>query len=145
MQFSNLVLFLVSRILFPLIVELMKNILLVDDDEIIQKVLQKILQQSGYNVVVGSDGNEGLQKLELMPFDLIITDIMMPYLNGFEFIQEVKKHSSTTNAKVIVISSITHESSIKDNLNLGVDQYIPKPIIIDQFLEQVKQILNQSN
>lgn len=120
----------------------MKNILLVDDDEIIQKVLQKVLQQNGYNVVVGSDGNEGLEKLQTTTFDLIITDIMMPYLNGFEFIQEVKKHSNSSGAKIIVISSITHESSIKDNLNLGVDQYIPKPIVIDQFLSQVKQILN---
>jgi DNA-binding response OmpR family regulator len=119
----------------------MKNILLIDDDEIIQKVLIKILQQHGFNVVFGIDGREGLSKLDSMKFDLVITDIMMPYLNGFELIQELKKHPNTINSKVVVISSITHEASIKDSMNLGVDFYIPKPIVIDNFIEQIKELL----
>lgn len=118
----------------------MKNILLIDDDEIIQKVLNKVLVQNGYNVVVGKDGREGMDKLGLMQYHLVITDIMMPYLNGFEFIQELKKHPNSIEAKVMVISSITHEASIKDSLNLGVDYYVPKPIIIDKFLQQINNL-----
>jgi DNA-binding response OmpR family regulator len=120
----------------------MKNILLIDDDEIIQRVLYKILQQDGYNVVFGVDGKDGQQKLEMMKFDLVISDIMMPYLNGFEFIQEVKKHPNTSSSKIVVISSITHEASIKDSMNLGVDLYVPKPIVIDKFLEQIRTIIS---
>lgn len=119
----------------------MKNILLIDDDEIIQKILFKVLQQNGYNVVFGTDGRDGLSKLDHMKYDLVITDIMMPYLNGFEFIQELKGHPNTVESKVVVISSITHEASIKDSLNLGVDYYIPKPIVIDNFISQVNNLL----
>jgi len=66
---------------------------------------------------------------------------MMPYLNGFELIQEFKRHPNTANSKVVVISSITHEASIKDSVNLGVDYYIPKPIVIDQFINQINVLL----
>lgn len=119
----------------------MKNILLIDDDEIIQKILLKILQQNGYNVIFGTDGRDGLSKLGLMPYDLVITDIMMPYLNGFELIQELKQHPNTAAAKVVIISSITHEASITDSVNLGVDLYIPKPIVIDNFITKINQLL----
>ncbi|MFA6151427.1 MAG: response regulator [Chitinophagaceae bacterium] len=120
----------------------MKNILLIDDDEIIQKILLKILQQKGYNAVYGVDGRDGLSKIDLMPYDLIITDIMMPYLNGFELIQEFKKHNNTKNAKLIVISSITHEASILDALNVDIDLFIPKPIVIDHFIQEIQKLLN---
>jgi DNA-binding response OmpR family regulator len=119
----------------------MKNILLIDDDEIIQMILLKVLQQNGYNVVYGTDGRDGLSKLDLMKYDLVITDIMMPYLNGFELIQEVKNHPNSKDAKLVVISSITHEASISDSMNLGVECYIPKPIAIDSFLTRINQIL----
>lgn len=115
----------------------MKNVLLIDDDEIIQKVLFKVLQNNGFHVVMGANGQEGVERLGLMKYDIVISDIMMPYLNGFEFIEALRKHPNTINAKVIVISSITHEDSINDSKNLGVDLYIPKPIIIDQFLKQI--------
>lgn len=119
----------------------MKNILLIDDDEIIQKVLNKVLLHNNFNVVVGANGREGISKLDLMHFDLVITDIMMPYLNGFEFIQALKQHPNSATAKVMVISSITHEASINDSMNLGVDIYVPKPIIIEQFLQKINHIL----
>jgi DNA-binding response OmpR family regulator len=120
----------------------MKNILLIDDDEIIQKVLQKVLQQYGYHVIVGIDGREGLAKLDLMHFDVVISDIMMPYLNGFEFIEEVKKHPHGKDAFIIVISSITHEAAIRDGMNLGINLYLPKPIVIDSFVAQIKMLLS---
>jgi CheY-like chemotaxis protein len=119
----------------------MKNILLVDDDEIIQKVLSSVLQKKGFNVVCGIDGKEGLAKLDENQFDMVITDIMMPYLNGFELIQALKNHPNTINAKVVVISSITHQDSINDSMRLGVDVYIQKPILIDNFLEQINNLL----
>lgn len=119
----------------------MKNILLIDDDVIIQKVIFKVLQQNGYHVEFAVDGKDGLIKLDQMKFDLVITDIMMPYLNGFELIQALKTHPNTLSSKVIVISSITHQASIEDSLSLGVDKYISKPIVIDSFVETVNAIL----
>lgn len=118
----------------------MKNVLLIDDDEIILKVLEKLLEQKGFHVITGCNGREGLEKLELMPYDLIISDIMMPYLNGFEFIESLKIHPHSIQAKVMIITSITHQESINESLKMGVDYYFPKPILIDKFVALIDQI-----
>jgi len=119
----------------------MSNILVIDDDEIIQNVLVKVLQKEGYTVELGKNGKDGLTKLDEMPYDLVITDIMMPYVNGFEIVSKLKQHPNTANAAVIVISSITHEASIMDSFKLGVDEYIRKPIMVGEFMLRIKKLL----
>lgn len=120
----------------------MKKILVIDDDEIIQNVLEKILQKEGYHVEVAGNGKEGLHKLDAMPYDLVITDLMMPYANGYEIISKLKQHPNTASAPIVVISSITHEDSIMDSFKLGIDEYIRKPIIIGELLMRIKKLLS---
>ena len=119
----------------------MKNILVIDDDEIIQNVLEKVLLKEGFNVEVARNGKEGLNKLDAMPYDLVITDLMMPYANGFEIISKLKQHPNTTKAAVIVVSSITHEASVMDSFKLGVDEYIRKPIMVGELVLRVNKLL----
>ncbi|GAA4459244.1 response regulator [Rurimicrobium arvi] len=119
----------------------MKNILLIDDDDIIQKIISKVLERNGFNVVSGGDGKEGVDKLNMMKYDLVITDIMMPYLNGFEFIQELRRHPNGKDARIIIFSSITNEDAIRDSKNMGVDLYLSKPIVINEFIDTVKTLL----
>lgn len=123
----------------------MKNILVIDDDEIIQNVLEKVLVKEGYKVEVAQNGKEGLSKLDLMRYDLVITDLMMPYANGFEIISKLKQHPNTSDAAIIVVSSITHEASVMDSFKLGVDEYIRKPIMVGEFLLRVNKLLNKSS
>lgn len=120
----------------------MINILIIEDDEVIQNVLTKVLTKEGYHVEIASNGKEGLQKLNLMPYDLVITDLMMQYANGFEIISKLKQHPNTISSAIIVISSITHEDSIMDSFKLGVDEYIRKPIIIGELLIRIKKLLS---
>jgi len=119
----------------------MSKILVIDDDEIIQNVLEKILTKEGHNVEIAKNGKEGLSKLDLMPYDIVITDLMMPYANGFEIISKLKQHPNTAKASVIVISSITQEDSIMDSFKLGVDEYIRKPIMVGELLLRVNKLL----
>lgn len=123
----------------------MKNILLIDDDEIIQLVLTKVLREEGFRVELAQNGQEGFAKMNLIPYDLVITDIMMPYVNGFEIMSKLKQHPNTINAAVIVISSITHEETIKDSFKLGIDEYVHKPIMVTDFVTKVKDILSRPN
>ncbi|OJU73799.1 MAG: hypothetical protein BGO09_00165 [Bacteroidetes bacterium 47-18] len=120
----------------------MKNILVIDDDPIIQNVLEKVLVKEGFHVEVAGNGKEGLSKLDLMKYDLVITDLMMPYANGFEIISKLKQHSNTSNAAVIVVSSITHEASVMDSFKLGVDEYIRKPIMVGELILRVNKLLS---
>ncbi|PSK93180.1 response regulator [Taibaiella chishuiensis] len=119
----------------------MRNILVIDDDEIIQNVLEKILVKEGFRVERAQNGKEGLAKFDLLKYDLVITDLMMPYANGFEIISKLKQHPNTANAAVIVISSITHEESVMDSFKLGVDEYIRKPIMVGELLLRIKKLL----
>ncbi len=119
----------------------MRNILVIDDDEIIQNVLEKILVKEGFRVERAQNGKEGLAKFDLLKYDLVITDLMMPYANGFEIISKLKQHPNTENAAVIVISSITHEESVMDSFKLGVDEYIRKPIMVGELLLRIKKLL----
>lgn len=120
----------------------MSSILVIDDDEIIQNVLEKILSKEGHRVEIAKNGKEGLSKLDLIVYDLVITDLMMPYANGFEIISKLKQHPNTANASVIVISSITQEDSIMDSFKLGVDEYIRKPIMVGELLLRVNKLLS---
>jgi len=119
----------------------MRNILVIDDDEIIQNVLLKVLQKEGFRVEVAKNGKEGLSKLDLVKYDLVITDIMMPYANGFEIVSKLKQHPNTADAAVIVISSITHESSVMDSFKLGVDEYVRKPIMVGELVLRINKLL----
>jgi DNA-binding response OmpR family regulator len=119
----------------------MRSILVIDDDEIIQNVLEKVLQKEGFHVEVARNGKEGLGKMDLMPYDLVITDLMMPYANGFEIISKLKQHPNTAKASVIVVSSITHEASVMDSFKLGVDEYIRKPIMVGELILRVNKLL----
>lgn len=119
----------------------MRNILVIDDDEIIQNVLEKILVKEGFRVELAQNGKEGLAKFDMVKYDLVITDLMMPYANGFEIISKLKQHPNTAAAAVIVISSITHEESVMDSFKLGVDEYIRKPIMVGELLLRIKKLL----
>ncbi len=119
----------------------MSKILVIDDDEIIQNVLEKILTKEGHDVEIARNGKEGLSKLDLMTYDIVITDLMMPYANGFEIISRLKQHPNTEKSSVIVISSITQEDSVMDSFKLGVDEYIRKPIMVGELLLRVNKLL----
>jgi len=123
----------------------MEKILVIDDDEIIQNVLNKVLTKEGYQVELAGNGKEGLLQLDKMAYDLVITDLMMPYANGFEIISKLKQHPNTAKAPIIVISSITNEDSIMDGFKLGIDEYIRKPIIMGELVMRIKKLLSHKN
>jgi len=119
----------------------MSKILVIDDDEIIQNVLEKILIKEGHEVQIAKNGKEGLAKFDEMVYDIVITDLMMPYANGFEIISRLKQHPNTKDASIIVISSITQEDSIMESFKLGVDEYIRKPIMVGELILRINKLL----
>jgi DNA-binding response OmpR family regulator len=119
----------------------MQKILIIDDNDIVQKVLQTILVKEGYAVDIAENGKEGLSRIGEDRYDLIITDLMMPYANGFEIISKIKQHPVGKDIPVIIISSITQEDSILEGFKLGADDYLKKPITGKELLIRVKRLL----
>ena len=121
----------------------MRSILIIDDNDIVQMVLQKILVREGYEVDIATNGKEGLSMIGAKAYDLVITDLMMPYANGFEIISKLKQLSRGKEVKVIIISSVTQEDSVSEGFKLGADDYLKKPITGKELLLRVNRLLSE--
>lgn len=117
------------------------KILLIEDDEIMLKVTERILLKEGFKVIVAQNGKEALQRVEEKDYDMVITDLMMPYANGFEIISKIKGDAYGTNIPIIIVSSLGNEDSIMEGFRLGVDDFLKKPIMAGELLIRVKRLL----
>lgn len=103
------------------------NILVVDDNEMNRDLLLRRLSKQGHSVTLASDGQEALELLEAGDFDLVLLDIMMPGMNGYEVLERLKSNASLRNIPVVMISALTEMESIVRCIELGAEDYLPKP------------------
>ncbi|MBN1312612.1 MAG: response regulator transcription factor [Anaerolineae bacterium] len=117
-----------------------KRILVVDDDPDTVSFLKILLQQQGYEVFSAQDGSEALALLQTQSVDLILTDVAMPNLNGYEVCQRIKNatDSRLLLTPVILMSGRTLDSDIRYAKSLGADDYLPKPLDVDDLLAAVQ-------
>jgi len=114
-------------------------ILVVEDDEMILRTLEFRLKKDNYTVVVARDGKEALEKLKSMPFQLVITDLMLPFVTGMEVLSYVK--ANLPELPVIVLSAADEEGTIMDAFRLGADDFIAKPFSPGELSLRVKRLL----
>jgi len=119
----------------------MNRILVVEDDLVISKGLRLALESEGYEVILAYDGSEGLFKAKTEAPDLIILDIMMPQMNGFEVATELRRGGD--QVPIIVLSARTDNPDKVRGLNLGADDYVEKPFDLDELLARVKRHLGR--
>ncbi|RFM28845.1 response regulator transcription factor [Deminuibacter soli] len=120
-----------------------KNILIVEDDDIMLKVVERILKREGYGVEIARDGKEALQKVQDNKYALIITDLMMPYANGFEIISKVNGNAEK-RTPVIILSSLGNEDSIMEGFKMGADDFLRKPVMVGELVIRVKRLIDQN-
>ncbi len=114
------------------------RILIVDDNRSIVRLAERILQKESYDVITAFDGLEGLRKAREEKPDLIILDIVMPELNGFQVLDLVRQHSK---APVIMLTAEQDMDSVKATLALGADDYMVKPFSARDLLVRVREKL----
>ncbi len=119
----------------------MPDILLVDDDEITVRSFDQLLSKEGYNVVTASSGREAMRLLEHFNFDLIVTDLIMPFINGLELAAHVKSTAGMQHVPIIAISSLKDEKSKMECYNTGVDIYLAKPINPSELVMMARKLL----
>lgn len=118
----------------------MKKILIIEDDNLIIKILEFILKKEGYDIYVARDGNEGIEKIGTILPDLIITDIMMPYKSGLEITAYVKKNYPSI--PIIIVSALGKEDqTVIEGFKLGVDDFIAKPFNPIELVLRVKRFV----
>lgn len=118
------------------------KILVVEDEQLIAEMIQFNLEKQGYEVYVAPDGILAVQKVEQVKPDLILLDIMLPGLNGFEVCRQVRKNHNTP---IIMLTAKETESDKVQGLNLGADDYITKPFNPQELLARVNAQLRRAN
>lgn len=120
-----------------------KRILVVDDEIYIVHILEFSLTMEGYEVVTASDGEEALRRLEEDHPDLIVLDIMMPRMDGYEVCRRIREDEETRDLPVILLSAKGRAIDKELGLEVGADDYIVKPFSPRRLLEKIRELLER--
>ncbi len=104
----------------------MTKVLIIEDDEPILKLYETKLSKEGFDVSVARDGKEGIERAKNMKPEIIMLDLMMPIMNGFEAIKILKKDKDTKDIPVVFLSNYGEVSNITEGMNLGAEDYFIK-------------------
>lgn len=119
----------------------MKKLLIVDDEPNIVMTLEYAMQKQGYQVFIARDGGEALVIMERELPDLVILDIMMPQVDGYETIKQIKSNSAFAKAKIIFLSAKNKTADVEKGLALGADLYFTKPFSVKKLIAAVNDII----
>lgn len=120
------------------------TLLLIDDDPNLILLVQDYLEFRGYQIITATNGAEGLKALEDNTPDLIICDVMMPEMDGYGFIQQVRQNPKTSWIPVIFLSAKSQIQDRIQGLNQGADVYLVKPFEPEELVAQVESSLSQA-
>ena len=120
------------------------KILVVDDEIYIVHILDFSLGMEGYEVITALDGEQALEKVAIEKPDLIVLDIMMPKLDGYEVCKAIKSDAATKSIPVILLSAKGRNVDQKMGFDVGADDYITKPFSPRKLVERINQLLGQA-
>lgn len=118
------------------------NILLVDDNP---KYLKDALPFYGYTVDTATDGVQALKLLSKNHYDIVLLDVMMPNMNGWETLKAIRQNKNTQYLPVIMLTAVSEEQKIISGLKTGADDYIVKPFILPNLLARIEALLRRVN
>jgi DNA-binding response OmpR family regulator len=117
------------------------KILIADDSGFVRKTLEFSLKDTNHKITVAIDGKDALEKIKLETPDLIITDIMMPFISGLELVKWVKENYADP-IKIIILTSLGQEDVVLEAFSLGIDDFLTKPFNSTDLLLRVKRFEN---
>ena len=120
----------------------MKNILIVEDEANISDFVKGELEYEGYNVCIKEDGREGLEEALKNEYDLIILDVMLPSMNGFEICRRLKREKNTP---IIMLSAKDSVTDKVNGLQIGAEDYIAKPFAIEELLARIEVVFRRQD
>lgn len=119
----------------------MSTVLVVDDSPMLREMVSDLLQKSGLDVTQACDGVDAVEKIQANPPDLVVMDIVMPRMNGYELCRWIKNNPKTQNIPVIMCTTKNEEFDRYWGMKQGGDAYITKPFHPEDMIKAVKQLL----
>ena len=122
----------------------MKTILFIEDESALQKTFGDVLEQEGYKMVSAMDGEEGLRLVKLEKPDLILLDLILPKVHGFEVLKQLKDDKETKDIPIIVLTNLEGTGDVEKALELGATTYLVKAnYSLEEVLQKIKKALGE--
>lgn len=118
------------------------KILIVDDEPLIRDALSFKLKKEGYDVDTAEDGEKAIDKIDAEKYEVIISDIMMPFVSGFELVKILKEKGN--EAPVLMLTSLNSETAVLKAFDLGADDYMTKPFSPNELSVRIKKLINSA-
>ena len=122
----------------------MLKILVAEDERDIRELIGFTLRYAGFDVVLAKDGAEAVEKASHEKPDLIMLDVRMPKMTGYEACRQLKDNPATSGIPVVILSAKGQDGEVKEGLESGAEEYIVKPFAPDELTNQVKDILRRA-
>lgn len=119
------------------------KILVADDEPMIVRLMEFILARQGHEVLIAVNGEEALQKIRAHRLDLVLLDIMMPRIDGYEIAQQLRADPETSRLPIIMLSAKAQEEDIRRGAGVGVDAYVTKPFSPEHLVQVVNEHLQR--
>jgi len=118
-----------------------KKVLIVDDELNIVTALEFLLQKSGYEVMAAQNGDEALKRIESFAPDLVLLDVMMPRISGYEVCRRMRERAEWKHIKIIMLSAKGREAEVSKGVSLGADLYVTKPFSNNELVGKIGELL----
>ena len=119
------------------------KILIVDDDRTTRKLLSLYLKGAGFEVVTAENGLNALEKLGSETFQLVLTDLNMPYMDGIEFLKAMKSNPGTSHIPALMLTTETDEEERQRAISAGADGYLSKPVTSEVVAAKIRQMISE--
>ncbi|HUG26383.1 response regulator transcription factor [Piscinibacter sp.] len=121
-----------------------KTVLIADDEPNIVISLEYLLQRDGYHVLVARDGQEALDTVQLMTPDLVLLDVMLPRLSGFQVCQKIRENPAWSHIRIVMLTAKGRDVEMSKGMALGADLYVTKPFSTKDLLAQIRAQLGDT-
>ena len=118
------------------------DILIIDDSNTNIVLLESLFKRNGYRVLSAMNGQEGLDSVKKKIPDLIFLDLKMPGIDGFEFMERLRKNEEWRDIPVIILSAVSNKETVMKSIELGVVEYLTKPLNIEKVVAITRNILD---
>jgi CheY-like chemotaxis protein len=119
------------------------RVLAVDDDHVIRALLEVNLEMEGHDVLTAVDGRAAMEMIRADPPDLILLDVMMPNVNGWQVAEQLRQDDATKHIPIIFLSARAMEADVRKGIDLGVEAYVTKPFDPIDLMELVDRLLTE--
>lgn len=122
----------------------MPKILIIEDDKFLRDLMGKKLENENYGVVMAEDGEKGLEKMRVEKPDLVLLDLILPGIDGFEVLANIKKDTAIASVPVVILSNLGQKDDIEKGFKMGAAEFLIKAYYTPgEIIEKIKQILKK--